>query len=285
MAGQLNSTERLARCMIFAVLAACPRAMWADAWTQPAGQGQIIWNMTFTGISHEFDGSGSIKPFGDGGRFRKLEMNPYFEYGLNAGTTLVVNAFLPALRYSNDYGTNRSFGLGDVQMGVRRRLTPADSATVVSAQCNFLFPTYPGDRNPAPGNHQMDLEAGLMAGRGFAALGRHNFLSFGAAYRYRNGPPADQFRWDATWGMDVSRRFMVMAQYFGITGMRNGAPSGDIAITNPNLRSDFDLYKGQLSLVTRVTRNTHIQLGWCDAFAGRNTGHGQTVLIALWRNF
>ena len=285
MAGQLNATQRWARCMIFVVLSVCPRSIRADAWTQPAGHGQIIWNMTFTQISHGFNSAGNITPFGDGGRFRKLEMNPYFEYGLNAATTLVVNAFLPALQYSNNYGSNRSFGLGDVTAGVRRRLTSPDSTTVVSAEFTFLFPTYATDRNPAPGNHQVDLEGRLMAGHGFQVARHHGFLSFGAAYRYRDGPPADQFRSDATWGLDLSGRFMVMAQYFGITGMRNGGASGAIAINNPNLLSDFDLYKGQLSLVARVTRNTHIQCGWSDAFAGRNTGHGQTVLIALWRTF
>lgn len=285
MAGRLNPKGRGARCVIFVVLSVCPQSIRADAWTQPAGHGQIIWNMTFTEISHGFNSAGNITPFGDGGRFRKLEMNPYFEYGLNGATTLLLNAFLPALKYSNNYGSNSSFGLGDVQTGVRRRLTSPDSATVVSAEFTCLFPTYATDRNPAPGNHQVDTEARLMAGRGFEVLRHHSFLSFAAAYRYRDGPPADQFRWDATWGTDVSRRFMVMAQYFGITGMRNGAASGAVAINNPNLLSDFDLYKGQLSLVTKVTRNTHIQCGWSDAFAGRNTGHGQTVLIALWRTF
>ncbi len=285
MAVPLNSTRRLACCIIFVALLVCPRWIHAGAWTQPAGQGQLIVNLTSTGISHEFNSSGNIQRFGDDGRFRKLEFNPYFEYGLNASTTLLVNAFLPALQYANKYGSNRSFGLGDVETGVRRRLNSPDSLSAISAQFSILLPTYSADRNPAPGNRQMDLEAGLLAGRGFVLCHRHSFVSVGTAFRYRNGPPADQLRTDATWGFDVNRRLTVMAQYFGITGMRNGAPSGALSITNPNLRSDFDLYKGQLSLVASVTRNTRIQCGWMNAFAGRNTGHGQTVLIALWRTF
>src|ERR1035438_5366614 len=179
MAGQLNATQRWARCMIFVVLSVCPRSIRADAWTQPAGHGQIIWNMTFTQISHGFNSAGNITPFGDGGRFRKLEMNPYFEYGLNAATTLVVNAFLPALQYSNNYGSNRSFGLGDVTAGVRRRLTSPDSTTVVSAEFTFLFPTYATDRNPAPGNHQVDLVGRLAPGHGFQVARHHGFLRSG----------------------------------------------------------------------------------------------------------
>jgi hypothetical protein len=269
--------------MILVAVCVFARSIWADAWTQPAGHGQVIWNSTFTDISHEFDGSGKITLFGDGGKFRKLEINPYFEYGLNASTSLVVNAFLPALNYSNNYRSSSSFGLGDVEAGVRRRLNPTESAFAVSTQFTVLFPTYSADRNPAPGNHQVDVETRLMAGRGFEVRRHHNFLSIGAAYRYRNGPPADQIRTDATWGIDVTGRLMAMAQYSGITGMRNGKPLE--ALDNPNLQSDFDLYKGQISLVVRITPKTRIQCGWIDAFAGRNTGHGETALVAIWRSF
>jgi hypothetical protein len=76
---------------------------------------------------------------------------------------------------------------------------------------------------------------------------------------------------------------MLMAKCSGITSVRNGSP---IAVTtNPTLRSDFDLYKGQISLVTRVARRMRIQCGWVAAFAGRNTGHGQTLLVAIWKDF
>jgi len=277
--------RRLGRVAAVVALCTFPQGVRAGAWTQPAGQGQLIVNLSFTGISHEFDGAGNIKPFGDAGRFQKLEINPYFEYGWNARTTVVVDAFLPALDYSNHYGSNSSFGLGDVETGIRRRLNSTESRTAISAQFTVKLPAYSAERNPAPGNHQTDGEAGLLGGRGFEVGQRHTFVSFGAAYRYRNGPPADEFRSEATWGMDVSRRVMVMAQYSGITGMRNPQAAGAVALNNPNLRSDFDLYKGQVSLVARVNRTTQVQCGWIDAFAGRNTGHGSSVLIALWRTF
>ena len=134
MADRLNFTVFLARCMVLVVLSACPQSVRAGAWTQPAGHGELILNLTSTEISHDFNGSGNIQPFGDAGRFRKLELNPYFEYGLNASTTVFVNAFLPALKYSNNYGSSSSFGLGDIETGVRRRLNSPDSLSAISAQ-------------------------------------------------------------------------------------------------------------------------------------------------------
>jgi len=255
----------------------------ADAWTAPAGQGQLIVNVTGTDISHQFDGSGKVTSFGYGGRFQQLDVNPYFEYGWNGRTTVVVNAFIPALRFANYYGSQSSFGLGDVETGIRRRLNSTESGTAISAEFTLKFPAYSVNRNPLPGNHQVDAEGRFMAGHGFEIGRRHSFASLGVAYRYRNGLPADQFRSDATWGVDLSGRTMFLAQYSAITSLQNGAAYS--VLTNPNLQSDFDLYKGQISMVTRITKTTRIQCGLVDAFAGRNTGHGITWLLALWKNF
>ena len=267
------------------MLSLCPSPLRAGAWTQAAGHGQLIVNLSFTQIGHGFDGNGHIQPFGYGGQFRKLEINPYFEYGVTPRTTLLVNAFLPTQRFSSEWGSASSFGLGDVETGVRRRLNSADSRTAVSAQFTVQFPTYSTDRSPAPGNHQMDLSGGLLAGRGFDFGRRHGFFSVAGAYRRRQGPPADQFRSEATFGIDLHPRLSMLAQVFGITGIRNGAANSAVVVTNPNLRSDFDLYKTQLSLVVRLNRHTHVQAGWVSAFAGRNTGHGSTAILALWRDF
>jgi protein XagA len=269
-----------------AVLAAVlvPEALHAGAWTQLPGHGQLIVNLSYTKIAHEFDAARKVKPFDYGGEFRKLEINPYFEYGLTPRTTITVNAFLPADRFSNRYGSASSFGLGDVEAGVRRRLNPAEARTAVSAQATLKVPAYSDERNPAPGNHQVDAEAGLVVGRG-ADWGRHHtFVNLAAAYRFRAGAPADEVRTEASWGFDLTRHFSLLVQTMGITGLRNDAPNS-VTFTNPNVRSDFDLYKGQVSLIARASKTTQVQLGWIDAFAGRNTGHGQTFLLAIWRSF
>ncbi|HYL38599.1 MAG TPA: hypothetical protein VEV17_21965 [Bryobacteraceae bacterium] len=255
----------------------------ADAWTQEQGHGQLILTSSLFETSWAFDGGGNAQRFDYGGAFRQFQLNPYLEYGLTSRTTLVVNTFVPFLKFSNQYGSQSSAGLGDVETGIRRRLNSSESPMPISVQFTVLFPTYPADRQPPPGNHQMDAESRLMIGRGARLLGHTAFWSLGGAYRYRSGAPADQFRSDATIGVDLNHRFMVMTQFFGITGLRNGQP---LQIGgNPNAQSDFDLYKGQLSLVTRLGPHTRVQLGWNDTVAGRNTGRGQTYLIALWQDF
>jgi hypothetical protein len=260
----------------------CCAPLHGAAWTQEAGHGQVIVNFSLLDTSHWFDASGRLHAFGNGGSFRQFEINPYLEYGLTSKTTLVLNTFVPFMKYSNDFGSSSSGGLGDTEIGIRRRLS-GESRTVVSVQVGAQFPLYSATRTPPPGNHQVDLESGIMVGRGGTVAARHVFVSAGAAYRRRNGAPADQFRSDVTAGMDFSRRFTGMVQYFGITGMRNGTPFETGG--NPNVQSDFDLYKAQFSIVTRLQARTRFQVGWVEAVKGRDTGAGGALLAAVWRDF
>jgi len=267
--------------LVLCALAPCD--LQASAWNQEAGHGQLIVNATFFQTSSAYDSVGNPQAFGYNGRFRQIQLNPYLEYGLSHRYTLVVNAFVPDLSYTNRYSSQRSFGFGNIEMGLERRLNSLESPWAISGQITVAFPAYSAKRNPPPGNHQEDIEARFLVGRGATVLQHHVFWDAEAAYRYRSGAPADQFRSDITGGIYVSSRLMVMGQFFGITSLRNGLPIE--LISNPNAQSDFDLYKGQLSVVRRVTRRTRLQAAWNDTIAGRNTGRGQTFTLALWRNF
>jgi hypothetical protein len=111
----------------------------------------------------------------------------------------------------------------------------------------------------------------------------HLFWDAEAAYRYRNGAPADQFRSDGTLGLEFTHHLMALAQVFAIKGLQDGQPV--TANSNPNTQSDFDLYKAQPSLVIMLGHGTSLQGAWNDAFAGRNTGNGSSVILALWKKF
>ena len=275
----------LERCWLLILLAAALVStsvyLHAGAWNQDAGHCQIILTSSFLQTSNGFDASGANRPFGSQGLFRQVSFNPYVECGLTRQNALVLNLNAPLLLYINHYGSSNSAGLGDVEVGWKRRLNTAESKWAISGQVITLFPAYPADRNPAPGNHQEDVEARFLIGRGGRWVRHQVFWDAEAAYRYRSGPPADQFRADLSGGFNLSPRWMVLGQAFVIQSLGNGAP---FSTSNPNAQSDFDLYKTQLSVVTRIARSTKIQAGWCDAFAGRNTGSGHTFVLAIWKN-
>jgi protein XagA len=254
----------------------------AGAWNQPAGHGQLIITSSFFQTETAFGSSGAAELFDDRGEFRQILLNPYLELGVSKNYTLLANVNAPLLRYSNLYGTSSSAGLGDIEVGIMRRLNSNESRWAFSGQLLTLFPAYSASRNPAPGNHQEDVESRLLLGHGSQWAGRHAFWDAEAAYRFRSGAPADEFRSDLTGGLNLTSRVMAMSQLFVIKSLRNGAP---FTTTNPNAQSDFDLYKAQISLVIGAGRGTRVQLGGNDAFSGRNTGRGQSGILAIWKSF
>jgi len=260
-----------------------PASAHCGAWTQDAGHGQIIVTSSLFRTSTAFDQSGNRQLFSDDGRFRQSTLSSYFEYGLTSRNTFILNTTAPFLDFTNQYGKQTSAGLGDMEVSLKRRLNPVESPWAFSGQLTVMFPAYSATRNPAPGNHQEDVEVRFMAGRGATVAKRHLFWDAEVAYRYRSGAPADQVRSDGTVGMDLTRRLMVMGQFFAIKGLRNGEPL--TANSNPNAQSDFDLYKYQPSVVLTLGHGSRLQFGWNNAFSGRNTGRGPATILALWKTF
>ncbi len=260
-----------------------PGRLNGSAWTQTRGHGQIILTSSLFRTATAFDQDSNDQRFGNAGRFRQFNLNPYFEYGLTSRNTLVVNAFIPFLAFRNQDSKQTSAGLGDMEVGLKHRFNAPESPWAFSGQMTVMFPTYPDTRTPAPGNHQQDIEGRILAGRGGTIAGHHAFFNTECAYRYRFGAPADHVRSDLTIGFDLAPRLSLMGQFFAIKGLRNGDPFH--ANSNPNAQSDFDLYKYQPSLLLNLGRGTRIQVGWNDAFVGRNTGRGHAAILALWKTF
>jgi protein XagA len=255
----------------------------AGAWNQDPGHGQFILTTSFLQVTRGWDRDGVTRSFANGGKFRQIEINPYLELGVSRRNSLVINAFVPVLRYQDSYGSRSSFGFGNVEVGWRRRLSSPESKWAVAGQATVALPAYSADRNPPPGNHQEDVEARFAVGYGQDFGRSHLFWDAEAGYRYRSGAPADQVRSEATGGIELARRLMFMGQFFGITGMRNGQPISQLL--NPNAQSDFDLYKAQASIVARLPDRMSIQAGVNRGFAGRSTGIATGLLVAIWRTF
>lgn len=255
----------------------------AGAWTQQPGHGQIILTSSFYRTSTSFDSTGKPQSFDYRGDFRQLITSAYIEIGLTKRDSVTLNEPGEFLDFSNQYGKLTGASLGDIEVAWKHRLNSLKSQWVVSSQALVMFPGYAETESPAPGNHQEDIEGRLLIGRGGSIAKQHVFFDVEAAYRYRNGPPADQFRSDGAAGIEFGHRLMLLGQVFAIKGLQNGQPF--TVNSNPNAQSDFDLYKVQPSVVLTLFRGVRLQGGWNDAFAGRNTGNGQSVILGVWTTF
>jgi hypothetical protein len=149
----VSARRFLGMCLAFLAWLSTPPTVHAGAWTQNPGHGQIILTTSFFQTSQNFDASGGSQKFGDNGRFRQFLIDSYVEIGLTPRSTLVLDVPAPFPDYSNVYGAQHSAGLGDVEIGFKRRLNSSESPWALSVQGTVALPAYSALRDPAPGNH------------------------------------------------------------------------------------------------------------------------------------
>ena len=269
--------------LIAGLAMAAPGSAYGGAWTFPQGTGQVILNNVYYLASDEFTKSGNRRAFSNDGEFTKYEFNPYFEYGVWDDLTLVLNLFARRVAFSNDFTDDVNLGVADPEIALRYRLTPPEARTVWAVQGTIKLPIAAPDGNPPLGNEQTDVEARVLVGRGFSIGDRWAYWNLELAYRFRDEEPADEIKFDATLGVSLSARWLLIGQFFGTVGLRNGT-SVRIA-NNPTIDPNYDLYKAQLSVVYELTKSVRLQLGYVRDLAGRNTGAGDAALLAVWFRF
>lgn len=264
-------------------LTAAARPAHAGAWTLPESGAQVILNTLYYQATDEFTRGEHRRSFSNDGKFTKLELNPYIEYGLRDDLTLVLNLFARRVEFSNNFGSDANFGVADPEIALRYRLSAPESLTVWSVQGLIKLPVAAPHGTPPLGNEQTDVEGRLLVGRSFSIGPRWAYWDLEVAYRFRDEEPADEIRLDATLGVSLTERWLVIGQFFGIRGLRNGTPIA--THNNPTIDPNFDLYKAQLSVVYTLTKTVRLQVGYLRDLAGRNTGAGQAALFAVWFRF
>ena len=265
-------------------LVCLPSLAVASAWPQPEGHGLDVLTLSWYQTGSIFTERWTRQPLAKDGRFFKSEVNNYLEYGLTSRVTLVGNFFYnPTIHFVDQTLNVQSSGFGDQELAVRYHLNPKSPLTAWSVQGLVKLPTYTASRNPPPGNSQTDYEIRVLNGHGWDVSGRHFYWNIEGAYRYRTEFPADELRLDATLGADPFPGWTILAQLYTIKGLRNGEL---VAVPgNPSVNPNFDLIKGQLSVLFRVTSAFRVQVGGFAPLAGRNTGAGEGMLLAIWWDF
>lgn len=251
-------------------------------WAAGKEKGKLILNVSWYDTSSAFDLNGSEHSISNGGRFTKLELNPYVEYGLTDEITVVGNFFLEKLNYSDSFNNFNYSGSGDQELGLRFTVFSYEPV-LLAVQGNVKFPLYRKGGQLQPGNYQTDLEGRILAGSSFMVISKPSFWNLEVGFRHRNGYPADELRTDATLGTSLALRWLVLAQVFSIKGLRNG--QNYATSNNPSINPNYDLHKGQISVVFGISDRIRLQGGYFFHFAGVNTGAGNGFIVSLWIDF
>jgi hypothetical protein len=272
----------LKRLILTILLAAAAAPAAAGPWTPERGHGQVIATFAVYSTRESFTQQGDRSEFGFDGKFRKREINPYFELGVTDRLTFIANTFVIRSEFSNAFGAQKNSGLGDSTIGLRYRVTDTNRPVIVAMQGLVKLPTA-GSGQPNLGNRQVDVDGRLVVGGSLGKSSRPPFWTVEGGYRYRAEGPADELRFEGTLGVYVHARLMLLGQVTATKGLKNNDQV--LAGLDPTLSPDYDLTRAQGSIVVSVATRSRIQAGAFVHAAGRNTGAGSGFLVSFWQTF
>lgn len=263
------------RAAALACLLLWPAAALAGAWTQEAGKAQLIQTLG----AYESDrflnrsGAGVGIP-----AYRKQEYQLYGEYGLTGATTLGAQVSAAQAGQSGQDASHT----GTSRLFVRQRLWQ-EGGWVISAEPSLLLPApmQEGSQAVAVGPDVMAGQLRALVGYSPSGWWGSPFVSVEGGYRIREGGTGGQWLADATAGLHLSEKILVMAQAFATVS------ADPIPLQTPALNPDrrFHLATAQLSGVYWFRPDLGVQLGASHDLRARNTGEGSAVLIGLWKRW
>lgn len=245
----------------------------AGAWLLPEDTWSLIVPFTRETADEFRDADGDVV---DGPDFSKVQVRPFFEYGLRSWFT--VGASGDWQRMQQDFtstGSESAGGLASIEFHGRARLWSSDAA-VASGQFTLILPGGLDTANPffPSGATQVARSFGaemrLLAGHG--GLLRRGFVEAQLAARFMEAPLQDELRYDLTAGWGAPADWLFLGQLFGIEGIGGQAAPA----------VGFDLVKLQVGVVRGITPDVSIQLAVERAVAGRDTVAGGSWILALW---
>jgi protein XagA len=262
----------LKRFVAFAFGLIClPSAAWAGAWTLPEGTGQWLATVTGTSATSYFSDSGLAST----PRYSKEEMQVLIEYGLTDRLTVIVDPGLLNIDIAAPTSASR-FGLDYTEFGARYGFWQSPD-WVVSGQATLRIPGTTDTSNPAAIGYT-DVEADFRAllGHNFSVAGMPAFFDFELAERWRTDGYPSEFRVDATLGVKIFPRWMLLMQSFNVISEGAGISY---------FGGSYEYYKFQLSAIYALTDTWSLQFGGLTTFAGGNALQENGVVLGVWHQF
>ncbi len=244
---------------------------WAGAWPVEGAHGQVISTSLFDTASKAYDASGKASRTVN---FRKVEESLFIEHALDKDWTLVVSTAFQDVSFTAGASEVSFSGLGESYIGLRKTLWRGGNS-IVSIQPGLLVSGSGETISDADlGLGKFGFEPRVLAGHSFKLAGRDSFGELQAARRFRKAPYPNDWRLDATMGVQVTRKLQVLGQAF----YTSTQASPEIARANSRL-------KLQASLVLKRSQKTSWQFGVYETIAGKNSVRERAFLFAIWSRY
>jgi len=267
-----------------------PSQAFAGAWTAKKGDNYL------KGAVNYFETSNRFGPEDGFENFRNINLNVYWEHGIQDDLTFFATGSLTNLENQSDGVETSNTGVGDIDLGLKYRLI--DGPVIVSVQGLFKAPyLYSEDAELPLGNGQEDFEGKVLFGKSFGALG-YGGLELG--YRVRTEDPVDEFRFLVEYGFDFTDDVYLRTKLDGIHAAQSSdidtstTPIGDDFIDspfvstlplNPQLPLEFDLGRLEYTAGYKFGNGFAAEITGTTAVYGDNTLSGTNIQFAIVSSF
>lgn len=207
--------------------------------------------------------------------YSRIDSDTYLEFGLTPAWMLGGRISYGTSNSASAAGSGTDSGLNEAELYLQRQLQHgAHSATGVKLSGirsgRLSIDTQSGAPTP-----NMEFEIRALHGRDIILQPFKVFAAGETAYRRRLDGDADQIRADALLGIEPGSQLLFLLEAQSIISLRNEEPGF----------ADFDLYKGQASVVWRRSRRWSFAAGARKEFATRNIESGTSFFLGLWSEF
>lgn len=252
------------------VLAMCGAAH-AGAWLQDKGHWQIIASFEASRADAGFDPKGRADPTV---KFDKLYMKTLVEYGWSDRVTIfAAPQFVIASSRPSRAAPVTSLRDSAIEIGTRLRLF--HTWGVASLESSFTSAGPSDLSNSRRLDSAQVSEVRLLYGTNWRLMGRDGFLDLEVAERFISRPRPDETVFDATAGLWLGPKTLLMIQSFNTISGANAMPPD----------TPFASNKVEVSMVRRLSDRWSLQLGSFLVPAGRNALMEQGVAAAFWARF
>lgn len=261
----MNALRRCSAAVLGIVLWSAAAA--GGAWTLDRHASQIITGVTASSASRRFDASGTPSL---AVQFSKILVQRTMEYGLTNAVTVFAAPEYVVASYDMVGAGARSTDAFSFEAGARVLLLSriGQLSLQVSGKTAGGFNMSVSSSSEAG----RQFESRMLYGHDFSLLKRSGFFDVEVAYRWVAQPRPDELVYDATLGLWLNKKYLLLVQSFNCATVR-----GVISPYQP-----YNLHKVEVSTVQVLSKRWSLQSGYFWSYSGRNIVRESGVVLALW---
>lgn len=250
------------------ILLTLPLMAQAGAWLQPAGHGYRALQAGWYENAHYFDRNSDLHAQAT---YRKQELLPYLEYGVNAHLTLGGTG---ALAYVEQSGSH-TVGIADPEFFLRTALWQ-DAHQVLSLEPRLKLPSQFTETFPASGSRSIDGELALLYGRHLSWLSPRDYVDTRLGYRLRSDGLSAQIRSEASLALHP------LADWTFAPGLRAiYTPTIETSYYREGAEMDQNLLKAELTVSYALSPTREVTATLYRHVAGTQAGDGGGLMLGI----